>query len=64
MTTPPVLLTTGQAAARLGVSIGTARRWAKTGKLTHLVTPSGHLRFRAGDIDAALREVRAEDVPA
>jgi excisionase family DNA binding protein len=64
MTPDGSLLTTGAAAARLGVSIGTVRRWAKSGRLTHIVTPSGRLRFRAADLDAAMREVQAESVPA
>jgi excisionase family DNA binding protein len=62
MTPLPALLTTGQAADRLGVSIGTVRRWAKTGRLTHIVTPSGRIRFRVVDLDAALREVQGEPV--
>lgn len=64
MTPAPSLLTTGQAADRLGVSIGTVRRWAKTGRLTHIVTPSGRLRFRATDLDASLREVQGEPAGA
>jgi len=57
MTPLPALLTTGEAAKRLGVSIGTVRRWAKSGQLTHAVMPSGRLRFADEDLDAAVERV-------
>lgn len=45
----------------MGVSIGTVRRWAKTGRLRHAVMPSGRLRFRADDLDAAIQHVEPSD---
>jgi excisionase family DNA binding protein len=51
------LLATGDAAKHIGVSPGTVRRWAKTGQLRHVVMPSGRLRFRREDLDAALTHV-------
>ncbi len=53
MPTTDDLLTTGQAARRLQVSIYTIRRWAKAGKLPVQWTPMGHRRFLASDLDAA-----------
>lgn len=57
MTPLPRLLTTGEAAHRLGVHIGTVRRWAKSGQLPHSVMPSGRLRFHPDEIDAAVERV-------
>ncbi|WP_082781347.1 MerR family transcriptional regulator [Gordonia sihwensis] len=38
-------LSVGQAAAFLGVSSDTIRRWEGAGKLTAFRTPTGHRRF-------------------
>lgn len=48
------LLTTGEAAARLGVSTNTLRRWADDRRIRHVRMPSGRLRFRPSDVDEAL----------
>jgi len=48
------LLTPAEAAARLGVTTKTLRRWALTGKLAAEQLPSGQLRYREHAIDAAL----------
>lgn len=45
----------GEAAKLLGVSSDTVRRWAHRGQLRHIVLPSGQLRFRPEDLEAALR---------
>ena len=47
--TPP--LTIGQAAAILGVSVDTVRRWADAGKLPSFRTLHGHRRFHREDVD-------------
>lgn len=57
MTPLQPMLTTGEAAKRMGVSIGTVRRWAKSGQLPHAVMPSGRLRFRPDELDAAVERV-------
>ena len=57
MTPLPALLTTGEAATHLGVSVGTIRRWAKLGRIPHVIMPSGRLRFRAEDLSSAVRQV-------
>lgn len=57
------LLTTGQAAAVLGVSDETVRRWADGRRLRHVRLPSGQLRFRRSDIDAALAPVEPDAAP-
>ena len=38
-------ITTGEAAALLGVSPKTVARWANQGKLPHITTLGGHRRF-------------------
>jgi excisionase family DNA binding protein len=51
------LLPTGAAAAYLGVSGETLRRWADEEKVRHVRLPSGQLRFRPVDLDAILTPV-------
>lgn len=41
----------------LGVGASTVRRWAKNGRIRHVVSPSGRVRFRAEDVEAAYRVV-------
>jgi excisionase family DNA binding protein len=43
-------MTTGEVAKVLGISPKTVARWAKEGKLPHLVTLGGHRRFPAEPI--------------
>lgn len=40
-----------QAAQRLGVHPTTLRRWADSGEIPVMLTPGGHRRFAAGDIE-------------
>lgn len=42
----------GTAAAELGVSIETLRRWEAEGRLTSTRTIGGHRRYRLEDLDA------------
>lgn len=56
----PELLTSTEAAVRLGVSRETIRRWAATKRLRHVKMPSGRLRFRPEDIDAVFDPVEVE----
>jgi diguanylate cyclase (GGDEF)-like protein/excisionase family DNA binding protein len=48
----------GEAAAELGVSLNTLRRWSDCGKLTCYRSPGGHRRYRRADIQALLRDER------
>lgn len=48
------MLMPSQAAALLGVSTDTLKRWASAGRISVVRLPSGHRRFRRGDIDALL----------
>ena len=50
-----VYLSTGEAARILGVSPKTVARWAKNGRLPHIVTLGGHRRLPRGVIDALAR---------
>ena len=50
------LIRTGEAARRLGVDASTLRRWASTGLIKAVRTPSGEYRFRPAEIDKALRD--------
>lgn len=52
------LLTIGEAARVLSVSVDTLRRWADAGRIPVVVLPTGHRRFRPEDIDA-IREPKA-----
>ena len=57
MSQPPTLLTTGQVVERLaglGVVVveETVRAWARSGRLTRVVLPSGRFLFRPEDVDA------------
>ena len=54
------MLTTTQAAARIGVTASTIRRWADQGDLAFHTTPGGHRRFREADIEAALERLRGQ----
>jgi excisionase family DNA binding protein len=44
-------LTTSEVARRLGVSLGTVRRWADHGHLPAYRTPGGQRRFSAEDVE-------------
>jgi excisionase family DNA binding protein len=52
--TSPPWLSTSEAARRIGLSADTIRRYADSGQLPVLITPSGQRRFRPEDVDALL----------
>ncbi|HEV2076073.1 MAG TPA: helix-turn-helix domain-containing protein [Thermoleophilaceae bacterium] len=47
-------LTSSEVARRLGVSVGTVRRWADEGHLRFYRTPGRQRRFSAEEVDAFL----------
>ncbi|GCD19303.1 hypothetical protein CTKZ_08650 [Cellulomonas algicola] len=49
------LLSIKHVATRFSVSIGTVRRWTDAGLLPAERTAGGHRRYRATDVEAALR---------
>jgi excisionase family DNA binding protein len=51
-------LRTGEAAKILGKSPKTVSRWARQGKLPHLVTLGGHRRFPAAAVEELSRNLR------
>ena len=53
----PSLLSTGDAEREFGVTAASLRRWAKAGRVRHVVMPSGRLRFFREDIEALFRVV-------
>jgi excisionase family DNA binding protein len=53
-----VYITTGEVARILRVSPKTVARWAKEGKLPHLVTLGGHRRFPSGPIYDLARKLQ------
>lgn len=59
MATETEHLTARQAAEEWGVSVHTVRRWARDGKVTSLVLPSGRRRYRRSDVEAVLAEPEA-----
>lgn len=50
-------LSSADVAARLKVTEQTVRRWADTGKLRHIVLPSGTRRFSEADVVAILTPI-------
>lgn len=52
-------LRAAEAAAFLNVSPKTVSRWAKEGKVPHIVTLGGHRRFPRRDIEALARRLAA-----
>lgn len=49
-------LSVGEAAAILGVSTYTLRRWEKRGRISSLRTPTGHRRYGRADVEALLTQ--------
>jgi len=53
-------LTVGEAASLVGVSNDTLKRWEKAGKVAEAKrTPTGHRRFRRGDVEQLLTSTGA-----
>lgn len=52
---PESLMTSREVAAVFNVSPYTVTRWAGSGKLPHLRTVGGHLRFREADMRVVLQ---------
>ena len=52
-------LRAAEAAAYLNVSPKTVSRWAKEGKVPHIVTLGGHRRFPRNEIQRLARELSA-----
>jgi excisionase family DNA binding protein len=61
-TPPTAWLSLAAAAHRLNVHAATLRRWADHGEIPYMLTPGGHRRFAAADIDqfAEARRVKRE----
>ena len=57
-TSAPLSLTVSQAAAELGVSIATVRRWSNAGHLDGYRTPGGQRRFTQEQLDAFLESLK------
>jgi excisionase family DNA binding protein len=51
----PGLLKADDVAEVLNTSAETVRRWAREGKLSAVVLPSGAIRFRRDDVEALLQ---------
>ena len=51
---PRLALSVSQVADRLGVSIGTVRRWSDDGYLEGFRTPGGQRRFNSDQVDTFL----------
>jgi putative resolvase len=57
-------LPTGPAAARVGVTAQTLRRWEKEGRIAAVRTPGGNRRYRVEDLDKLLDDGQAALKPA
>ncbi len=55
---PRLALTVSQAAAELGVSIATVRRWSNAGHLQGYRTPGGQRRFTPEQLEAFMESLR------
>lgn len=64
MTDPTRLLTIGQAAKRLGISVPTLRAYADRGLVPVVKLPSGYRRFDADAIDRTRRAWEADQQEA
>ncbi|MEU9805486.1 helix-turn-helix domain-containing protein [Mycobacterium sp. NPDC050853] len=51
------MLSVGEAAATLGISTDTLKRWEKAGRIRSLRTPTNHRRYRQSEVDELLAEV-------
>lgn len=51
------LLTTGEAASRLGVTPKTIARWAKMGKIRAVFLPSGRIKIPEDEVEKILKEL-------
>lgn len=54
MVDPRELITVGEAAKRVGVSVQTVRRWCNQGHLTVRRTPGNQRRLVAAEVDALI----------
>lgn len=57
------LLSVSAAAERLGVHVGTVRRWTDDGLLPEVRTPGGHRRIPAGAVERLRQERTADGAP-
>ena len=48
------LLTIGDVARKMSVTVATVRNWESAGKITAVRTPGNQRRFRQSDVDALL----------
>jgi excisionase family DNA binding protein len=58
---PGKLLSIGEAAQLLGVSVGTLRAWADKGFVRTIRLPSGYRRFTQEEIDEKRRQMGYDD---
>jgi len=56
LSVPEEYLAVSQAAALIGVSVDTLRRWERDGPIKAVRTPTGHRRFKRSDVKALLRD--------
>ena len=54
------MMTTGEAARRLGVGLTTVKRWVQLGLLRAIRTPGGHWRIPAGEVERLLAAMGAD----
>jgi excisionase family DNA binding protein len=56
--TPPRLMSVGEAAAYLGVSPASLRKWSNSGLVPTYRTPGGQRRYSVEDLDEFMRSMR------
>ena len=55
----PEILSIGEAARILGISVDTLRRWSNDGRIPTITLPSGQRRFHREDLDVILGKGKA-----
>jgi len=56
--TTPRLMSVGEAAAYLGVSAASLRKWSNSGLVPTYRTPGGQRRYSVEDLDSFMRSMR------
>ena len=57
----PLGLSVGEVAKRLGISLGTVRRWSDSGDIPSHRTPGGQRRYSSAEVDAFIHHLSGRE---